>query len=152
MKKGLKILLIVIAGILVLGLAVGGVTFMMLNNASNVEEYTLGGDTIKSVKAVVEKRKVTSMGKELNDGVHTEHIHYQSESVQQDLNTYVRYLLEEGGFVLTKDMDLNEIPATIQMGKESVDQGEILLLTIDYDVFGYTITVQKGKGTLTIYD
>ncbi len=152
MKKGLKIFLIVIACILGLAVIGGGVSLVLLNLTANAEEYTMGDDVIRSVTAVVGERKVTSTSTKVGDGVQTKAMHYQSESTRQDLNAYVQYLMGDGGFILTKDMDLNEIPATVQMGKASVEEGQILLLTIDYDVFGYTITIQKGKGSLTVYD
>lgn len=152
MKKGLKIFLIVIACIVGLGLIGGAVAFLTVGNAANAEEYTMGGDTIKSIKAVVEKREVTSISTEISNGVHTKTVHYQSDSVQDDLVQYVQYLREEAGFHLTKEMDLTQFPSTVQMGKESEDPGEILILTIDYDQFGYTLILQKGKGNLTFYD
>lgn len=149
MKKGLKIVLIVLASILILALVAMGVSTVMLGKTANAEEYTLGSDVIKSVKAVVDKRQVTSVSTGIKDGVQTKTVHYQSDSVQSDLVTYVQYLRGEAGFELIKDMDLTQTPSTVQMGKESEDPGEILILTIDYDSFGYTITIQKGKGTLT---
>ncbi len=152
MKKGIKIFLIVCACIVGLGLIGGTAAFLMVGNAANAEEYTMGSDTIKSIKAVVEKRNVTSMSTEISDGVRTESVHYQSDSVQEDLVEYIQYLRDEAGFQLTQDMDLTQIPSTVQLGKESEDPGEILILTIDYDPFGYTLTLKKGKGSLTFYD
>ena len=152
MKRGFKWFLIILAGFLLVGLVGGGVAFFMVGNASNLEEDTLGNDTIKSIKAVVDKRTVTSVSTQLSDGIKTKSIHYRSDSVQDDLRVYVQYLREEAGFHLTKDMDLSQIPSTVQMGKPSEDSGQILLLTIDYDAFGYTISLQKGRGSLTLDD
>lgn len=151
MKKILKIIGIVIACLILLGVIVGAVTYGMLSSAANADEYTIGKDTIKSVKAVAEQRDVTSVSTKTGDGVKTKSIHYQSESVQHDLSIYVQYLREEAGFNLIQDMNLNEIPSRVQLGKQSEEPGHILIMTIDYDVFGYTITIQKGKGSLTVY-
>lgn len=152
MKKGLKIFLIVLACVLALGMIAGGAAFFMMSNAENAEEYTMGSDTIKSVKAVVEKRDVTSVSSGTSDGVHTKSMHYKSGSVQSDLVTYIQYLREEAGFQLLQDMDLRQCPAVVQLGKESEDPGKILVMTIDYDQFGYTLTIKKGQGTVTSYD
>lgn len=152
MKKVLKIILIVVICILSVCLIAGGASYTILRNASNAEEYTIGNDTIKSVKSVVDKRKATSVSTKNSTGVKTKSVHYESDSVQEDLIAYVQYLREEADFNLTQDMDLRNIPSMVQMGKQSEDSGEILMLTIEYDTFGYTITLQKGKGTLTFYD
>jgi len=151
MDKTLKIVLIVIACIFVLGLLGGILAFVVTGNSANADEYKLGNDTIKSIKSVVEKRPVTSVSTEISDGVTIKKIEYKSDTVQEDLLKYTQYLRNEGSFVLTKDMDLTVIPSTVQLGKTSVDSGKLILMTIDYNSFGYTIIIQKGEGTLNIY-
>lgn len=147
MKKLLKIVLIIFA----LGLIGGIIAFMAVGNTANAEEYKIGNDTIKSIKSIVEKRQVVSVYTKASNGVTTKTIEYKSDSVQDDLLKYTQYLRNEGGFALTKDMDLREIPSTVQLGKNSNDAGKIVMMTIDYNSFGYTITIQKGEGTLTRY-
>lgn len=147
MKKLLKIVLIIFA----LGLIGGIIAFMAVGNTANAEEYKIGNDTIKSIKSIVEKRQVVSVSTKASNGVTTKTIEYKSDSVQDDLLKYTQYLRNEGGFALTKDMDLREIPSTVQLGKNSNDAGKIVMMTIDYNSFGYTITIQKGEGTLTRY-
>ncbi len=151
MKKALKIILIVVVCIFSIALIGGGIAFFATGNAANAEEYKLGNDTVKSIKAVVEKRNVTSISTETSNGVKTKKIEYKSNSVQEDLVKYIQYLRNEGGFSLTKDVDLSLTSSTVQLGKASKDSGKLLLLTIDYNSFGYTITLQKGNGTLTTY-
>jgi len=147
MKKLLKIVLIIFA----LGLIGGIIAFMAVGNTANAEEYKIGNDTIKSIKSIVEKRQVVSVSTKASNGVTTKTIEYKSDTVQDDLLKYTQYLRNEGGFALTKDMDLREIPSTVQLGKNSNDAGKIVMMTIDYNSFGYTITIQKGEGTLTRY-
>ncbi len=151
MKRGMKVILIIVACILGIGLVVGGITFTVVKNSSNMEEYKLGNDTIKSIKAVVDKRKVVSVSTSTSNGVREKSIEYKSSTVQKDLSKYVEYLVKEDNFILTQDMDLSKIPASVQLGKESKDAGQIMIMTIDYTTFGYTITIQKGEGTLTRY-
>lgn len=151
MKKSLKVVLIVVGCIVALSVIIGGIAFFAVGNTANAEEYELGNDTVKSIKAVVEKRKVVSVSTEISNGVETKKMEYKSDNVQEDLTKYATYLKNEAGYVLTKDMNLSLSSSTIQFGKESQDSGKILLLTIDYDPFGYTITFQKGEGTLTLY-
>jgi len=147
MKKLLKIVLIIFA----LGLIGGIIAFMAVGNTANAEEYKIGNDTIKSIKSIVEKRQVVSVSTKASNGVTTKTIEYKSDTVQDDLLKYTQYLRNEGGFALTKDMDLREIPSTVQLGKNSNDAGKIVMMTIDYNSFGYTIIIQKGEGTLTRY-
>ena len=147
MNKIFKIVLI----IFVLGLIGGIIAFMATGNIANAEEYKLGSDIIKSVKTIVEKRQVVSTSTETSNGITTKKIEYKSDKVQDDLLKYTQYLRNEGGFTLTKDMDLSVIPSTVELGKNSSDSGKLIMMTIDYNSFGYTITIQKGEGTLTMY-
>ena len=151
MKKGFKIVLIVIACILVVGLVGGIIAIVSVGNVANNEEYKLGNDKIKSIKAIVEKRQVTAVSTETSNGITTKKVEYKSSTVQEDLQKYTQYLRNEGGFTLTKDMDLNIPSATVELGKESKDAGKLLVMTIDYNAFGYTIIIQKGEGTLVRY-
>lgn len=147
MNKALKILLI----IFVIGLVGGIIAFMATGNTANAEEYKLGNDMIKSIKAIVEKRQVVSVSTKTSNGITTKTIEYKSDNVQDDLLKYTQYLRSEGGFSLTKDMDLSVIPSTVELGKNSNDTGNLIMMTIDYNSFGYTIIIQKGEGTLTMY-
>lgn len=148
MNKTLKI---VIACIFILGLLGGIIAFVVTGNTANADEYKLGNDTIKSIKAVVEKRQVASVSTETSNGVTTKKIEYKSDNVQEDLLKYTEYLRNDGGFALTKDMDLSVIPSSVELGKMSNDEGNLIMMTIDYNSYGYTITIQKGEGTLSIY-
>ncbi len=151
MKKTLKVILIVIACIFVIGLVAGGIAFYTVGRASDATEYKLGDDTVKSIKTVVEKRKAVSVSTETSNGVQTKKIEYKSDAVQEDLTKYVEYLRNEEGFILTKDVDLSLPASSFQLGKESKESGQILLMTIEYNPQGYTIILQKGEGTLTRY-
>lgn len=151
MNKTLKIVLIIIACIFVFGLLGGIIAFVATGNNANADEYKLGNDTIKSIKAVVEERQVTSVSAEMSNGITTKKIEYTSNTVQNDLLKYTQYLRNEAGFSLTKDMDLSVTPSTVELAKTSNDSGKLIMMTIDYNSFGYTIIIQKGEGTLTMY-
>lgn len=150
-NKTLKILLIIIACIFVLGLIGGVIAFVTTGNLINAEEYKLGNDTIKSIKSVVEKRRVTSVSTETSNEITTKKIEYKSDIVQDDLLQYTQYLRNEGGFYLTEDMDLSVITSTVELGKTSNNSGKLIMMTIAYNSTGYTIIIQKGEGTLSTY-
>lgn len=151
MNKTFKTVLIVIACIFVLGLFGGIIAFVATGNTANADEYKLGNDTIKSIKSVVEKRQVNSVATETSNGITTKKIEYVSDTVYDDLLKYTQYLRNDGGFALTKDMDLSITPSTVELGKLSNDSGKLIMMTIEYNSFGYTIIIQKGEGTLTRY-
>ncbi len=149
MKKGLKVFLIVVACFLALAL-IGGVSAVLATRgAANADEYKMDDDVIQSVKAIVGKRDVSAVSTSVKNGIHSKSYTYQSSSVQEDLVSYVEYLRGEGGFSLTDDMDLSKFPATVRMAKQSVTQGEIIVLSIDYTDSEYTVTLQKGAGSIT---
>jgi len=152
MNKGLKIALIVIPLVIVLFIAgIVGIVFFVLNSTANANEYSLGDDVIPSIKAVVGQRDVSYTESSISNGITTEIIKYTSETVFDDLLEYVTVLMEEEDFVLIEDMDLNVSPGTVEMAKESKDDGEIIILTIKYNKSGYTLTFEKGEGELDIY-
>ncbi len=151
MKKVLKIALIIIVCIIVLAIIVGIIAYGSINSVANADEYKIGNDTISSIKAVIEERNVTSVSTETSNGITTQSIEYESDTVQEDISKYVEYLRTEGGFLLTEDADLSKVPSTVQLGKESNDSGQIIRMTINYDESSYTIIIQKGKGSVTAY-
>ena len=147
-----KIVLIVLGCVIALAAIICFTIYFFISsfsNLSDVEEYTLGDDTISSIKSVVEKRKVTSVYTEIKNGITTKTVEYKSDSVQDDLIKYVEYLRTDAGFSLIKEMDLSVVPSTVQLAKESVDEGQVIIIIIDYTLNGYTIKLTKGEGTLT---
>ncbi len=149
MKKGLKITLIVLISIIAVLAVAMIVANIAVGKAADATEYKLGNDVVSSVTAIVGERKANSVGKSIENGVSTHTVTYISDTVQEDMIAYTQYLRNEGGFTLTEDMDLTKAPGRVQMAKQSVDEGEILIITIDYTAKDYTVTLQKGVGTLT---
>lgn len=147
-----KIVLIVLGCVIALAAIICFTIYFFISsfsNLSDVEEYTFGDDTISSIKSVVEKRKVTSVYTGIKNGITTKTVEYKSDSVQDDLIKYVEYLRTDAGFSLIKEMDLSVVPSTVQLAKESVDEGQVIIIIIDYTLNGYTIKLTKGEGTLT---
>lgn len=153
MNKTLKIILIVVAVFVVIFAGIVISAFVAVNNAANADEYTIGTDSVKSIKAIVEKRDVSSISVDIKDGITTQKVEYTKvENVQKDLLAYVGYLRNSAGFLLTSDMNLNLTSSKVELGKDSTEKGQILLITIEYNENSYTITFQKGPGSLTNYN
>lgn len=152
MKKVFKVILIVVLCLVALGVIIGLVAHFATGKATDTEEYVIGDDSVKSIKTVVGERKANGVGTGVENGVTTKRYQYESDTVQDDLITYTQYLLNEAGFILTQDMDLTVAPSTVQCAKQSVEEGQVIVMTIEYDLNGYTIIMQKGTGTLTAND
>lgn len=118
-----------------------------LADVAKLEQYEMGDDAIPSVTSVVGERSVSSVKSSINNGVTTKEYTYSSDSVYDDLLAYIVKLMDEG-WLVTKDIDLNVVPSSGELGRESVEEGQIVLLTFTYDDDGYVITVTKGIGTI----
>ena len=150
MSTWLKVVLIVLGCMLVLGTVFIIAIFVAINKTANAQEYKLGADTLKSINAIVGKRKVTNTSVSLRNGITTKEVDYRSDRVQDDLLAYSQYLRGEGGFALTKNMNLNIIPSTIELAKKSNEEGNVILMAIDYNTSGYKVKIQKGQGGLSL--
>ena len=146
-------IIIPIAVLLILGVV--GVVLAVtipLSNATKADYYTIGADQIPSVKlALGQTRKVTSVSTSTSGGVTTKVIKYQVSGTTQnkDMSAYMVYLHDKGGFYTLTDIDFSPASATGGLGRNSKDDGQELLLQIEYDTSGYTITIIKQKGEIT---
>lgn len=118
-----------------------------LNSAAKLQKYAIGKDSVASVNAIVGRRDVIRVyTSPVNEGVLVKEYTYASDTVEEDLERYLRYLLGEG-FVVLVDEGLSEL-GVVQLGRRSVDEGKILVVGIERDQFEYTVTISKGYGTL----
>lgn len=151
MKKGVKIALIVIGCMVLFVASILTTAFVVTRNASNRKVYKIGKEETKSITAVVGKRKAVGVESSVQGGIVTKKTEYTSDTVVEDLNQYITYLREDEGYLLTRDCDLSYSPGIVYLAKESVDEGKLLYITIEYDLSGYTVIYQKGNGTLQRY-
>lgn len=121
----------------------------ILSNAAELEQYEMGSDVIPSINSVVGEREVTGVETSTNNGIKVKQYSYSSTSVFDDLWAYASMLMEDG-WLVTQDIDLNVVPGTGELGRNSVDEGQILLLFFSYEENGYTIRITKGEGTIDI--
>jgi hypothetical protein len=120
--------------------------------------YSIGDDKITSIGGVIGElgaRKVNGIEKAIKDGVTTHTYEYKTdpddpEQAANDLVEYFKYLQENDGFIST--IAFSGLPygggQEIQLAKHSVDEGKIIILDIEYNDKGYTLTFTKAKGTL----
>jgi hypothetical protein len=118
-----------------------------LTEAANLEQYEMSGDVIPSITSVVGEREVTGVEAATSNGVATRQYTYSSATVYDDLLAYVNKLLEDG-WLVTQAIDLNIVPGSGELGMKSVDDGQILLVSLSYEDSKYVIKLTKGKGTI----
>ena len=122
----------------------------ILNKAAESDYYTMGSDQIPSIKQIVGKRSINSTETSTSNGVTTmKFVYNDNQSPQQDLIDYTVYLRESEGFTVTVSYDLNKAFGSAQLAKESLDEGKIIIMDIEYDSAGYTLVLTKCAGTLT---
>lgn len=147
MKKSVKIALGIIGGIIVLGIIFCVIIFSMLNKQKNADYYVMGTDQIASVKNVIGVRDISGVSTSTQSEISSKSYNYKSETSTNDISEYITYLVEKEGFIPTI---LNQQSDQPVYAKKSADEGKVLILTIVDTGFGYTLTIQKGEGTLTI--
>ncbi len=147
MSKSLKITFLIIVLLLSVAIIGIGITYIVSGDISDVEEYKVGNDTIKSIKSVIERREITSMTSDNKNNITTRIMEYKSVNVKEDLTKYIEYLTNEAGFILTKDVNLENLPSKIELSKDSEDEGKIIMVELESEDFGYKIMIQKGEKT-----
>lgn len=112
----------------------------------------VGNDEIPTLYSVVGERKVTGVSKGIENGVHYAEKTYPSSEVSiDDIEAYVNALQDEYHFVITM-MEDSGTSVHSQLGNESVDEGKIIIIDINYDSSDdTTIQYQVMVGTLTRY-
>ncbi len=148
MDKSVKIILVIVGGVAALAVAVciivGIFVFSIVNKQKKADYYTLGNDQIASVKLAVGERNIVSVSTRTANGVTTKEYEYKSSTSASDIEQYEAYLQEQEGFIITTLNDEKQI----FLGKNSADEGKILIVEIVDTHFGYILTIRKGEGGL----
>ncbi|MCL1913537.1 MAG: hypothetical protein FWG10_06625 [Eubacteriaceae bacterium] len=120
-----------------------------LKNTANADFYKLGKDRIPSIKLVCGERESGKIEKSASGGITTITIEHTSGNPVDDLLKYTNRLTSIEDFVFTTEFNPTASQGSIQLATDSVDNGKIILIDFDYGDTGYTITIRKGKGTLS---
>ena len=133
-------------------LVLGGLTgCAALLAAQQLDAYDLGGgDSIPSINSVVGERKIEEVSTNTTNGVTTKGYQYASDTVSDDLIAWLSLLLDDHGYLGLTSFNVTEIPGSGQIAAESAEGGKIIIIEIDYRSDGYTISITKGEGTLTV--
>jgi len=145
------VLIIVGSVVVVLGLIVL-IAFWVLRDTSDQDFYKVGKDEVPSVQYILgERRNLVHVSTSVQNGVRKRIVEYQaSENQGGDMERYAQALMDDYGFYETSPHDFTGSSGRgFEFAKESVEDGFIVIVEIDYDRSGYTITILRGKGTLT---
>lgn len=119
------------------------------NSAEKLTEYELGDDKVASINAVLgESRTVSGVESGITNGVQYKQYTYKTTSMVDDLATYSTYL-QQKGWLPTVDYNFNDGNGEAQLGKNSIESGKILIISIAFTSNSYAIRINKLEGTLT---
>jgi len=145
--------LIIIAGaVLVIGIIIV-VALSVTGNVGDNDWIKIGKDEVPSVKLILgEKRVVTGVSSSIENGVTKKAITYSTSGNQsEEMETYALALVYDYGYYYLNEADFSDSRGTdFRFAKKSVEEGYIVVVRIDYDRSGYTVTLSRGTGTLTV--
>ena len=125
-------------------------------DTKDTEYYTLGNDKITSMTKLVGQRKVVKTDSGTKGDIMGLVIEYSTDpndhtQAANDVAKYFQYLLANEEFVSLKAFSGMPYEGGIEMSfaKNSVDNGKIIILDIQYNSKGYTLEFRKGAGSLT---
>ncbi|MCL1876305.1 MAG: ankyrin repeat domain-containing protein [Synergistaceae bacterium] len=121
------------------------------------EHYILGNDKIPSVMKVVGKRNIVNYNTGIFDGVTMTAVTYWTDPADEtqsanDVAKYFQYLLSNDGFISLKAFSGLPYEGGVEMSfaRNSVDDGNIVIVDISYNTKGYRLVFRKGEGKLSM--
>ena len=129
------------------------VAFLVTGNTAKQDYIKIGKDEVPSVKLILgEERNITGVSSSVTNGVRTKEIKYSvTEHQSEEMFRYAQALVDNYGFYSLNDSDFTgDRGYGFEFAKESSEDGYIVIVRIDYDRSGYTITLSRGVGTLTL--
>jgi len=112
----------------------------------------MGKDEVPSVRYVLgADREITGVSNSVEDGISIKVVQYRaSENPSEDMRRYVQALTDSYGFYNFNGEDFSgDQGIDFEYAKVSVESGYVIVVRIDYDSNGYTITYKRGLGSLT---
>jgi len=124
------------------------------NSYETADYFEIGGDQVPTVMNVIgEKRKITSYSEASSKSSDRIIVEYSVDSDQGDeMEEYAQALMDDYDFVSVNGYDFSgKKGSDIQFAAISEEDDEfVVLVSIDYDSKGYTLTITRGEGTLSI--
>lgn len=119
------------------------------NTAENIE---FNDDKIPSIYSVVGEKKIVGTNSEIENDIRKTTLTYKAGTIsKKDMQAYVDYLRKEEKYVYTLDSKSGADGTMIQLGKESVTSGKVVLVDVLYpsvDSESTKIMYRLGAGTI----
>jgi len=150
------LLIVIIAAAAVAAIII--IANVAVGNEAEKDYFTLGPDQVPSMKLVLgETRDITSFKSSTSGGVQTVTVVYKLDAERdyetyedKDVFRYAQALILDYGYINTTDYNFKgDTGSGFIFANESVEDGYILMVQIDFDTKGYTLTITRGTGTLT---
>lgn len=121
------------------------------NTAENIE---VNDDKIPSIYSVIGEKKIVRTNSEVENKVRKTTLTYKAGSIsEKEMQEYIDYLRETENYVYTLDTKQSAEGTMLQLGKESVTSGKIVLVDVLYPAMAsesVKIMYRSGEGTLKI--
>jgi len=141
----IKIPIFISTSILVISAIILIVTTITTSKVNKLQYYDVEGDSIPSITHVVGERKASGKSSRVSNFVlYKRYSYYGTNSVIEDVQKYIDYLSENDSFTVYSQLDPNVVVGQISLGKKSLKTGKDILLTIEYEVGRYTISIEKA--------
>lgn len=141
MRKMVYASLMVILSIVVVGCA-----------SSTAENIEMNDDKVPSVYSVIGEKKIVGTTSEVEHKVRKTTLTYKAGSIsEKEIQKYIDYLRETENYVYTLDTKQSTEGTMVQLGKESVTSGKIVLIDVLYpamDSESVKIMYRSGEGAL----
>jgi len=127
----------------------------ILGQVSAADYYEIGNDKIPTVtRALGEERKVVSIDTSSSGSTKTQVIVYEVSGTEQnnDMLAYGKYLKNNDGFLPLQNADFSGPTGSCVSGRNSVDEGFMVRVGINFDTNGYTISIALQEGNVSPID
>ncbi|MDA9471220.1 hypothetical protein [Enterococcus sp. 5H] len=143
MRKMIYGSLMVMLSVLVVGCA-----------SSTAENIEINDDKVPSIYSVIGEKKIVGTNSEVENKVRKTTLTYKAGSIsEKEMQEYIDYLRETENYVYTLDTKQSTEGTMLQLGKESVTSGKIILVDVLYPAMAsesVKIMYRSGEGSLKI--
>ena len=142
------LVVIIVAAVIIVAIIAGNTA---TGKAADRDYFRIGADEVPSVKLVLgEKRDVSSVKTGTTDNGREMVINYKvAEGQGNDMGIYAKALMDDYGYINTTPYDFTGPKGSgFEFAKESVMDGFVVLVQIDYGTGGYDLTLRVSAGKL----
>ena len=122
--------------------------------SSTAENIEINDDKVPSIYSVIGEKKIVGTNSEVENKVRKTTLTYKAGSIsEKEMQEYIDYLRETENYVYTLDTKQSAEGTMLQLGKESVTSGKIVLVDVLYPAMAsesVKIMYRSGEGTLKI--